>query len=103
MLGEVTLDHDLCLGWVFGSRFSEFTDQAVLESSPQSLDSALGLRGACRDQGDPEFAQASSHLGGRPLVLELLLHGRFSIGPKDRVSVGIDRLWQSVLVEDLCE
>ena len=33
----------------------EFTDQAVLESSPQSLDSALGLRGACRDQGHPEL------------------------------------------------
>ena len=69
MLGEVTLDHDLCLGWVFGSRSSEFTDQPVLESSPQSLDSALGLRGACRDQCHPELFQASSHLGGGTLVL----------------------------------
>ena len=55
MLGEMTLEHDLRLGLVFGPRSSEFTDQAVLESSPQSLDSALGLRGACRDQGHPEL------------------------------------------------
>src|SRR5262249_13853447 len=40
MVGEMTLEQDLRLGLVFSSRFSEFTDQAVLESSPQSLDSA---------------------------------------------------------------
>ena len=69
MLGEVTLEQDLRLGLGFSPRSSEFTNQAVLEGSPQSLDSALGLRGACRDQGDPELLQASSHLGGRTLVL----------------------------------
>src|SRR4029434_9217980 len=69
MLGEVTLEHDLRLGWVFGPRFSEFTDQPVLEGSPQSLDSALGLRGAGRDQGHPKLLEASAHLGGRTLVL----------------------------------
>src|SRR5499426_859443 len=69
MLGEVTLEHDLRLGLSFGSRSSEFTDQSVLESSPQSLDSALGLGGAGRDQGHPELLQASAHLGGRTLVL----------------------------------
>src|SRR6516225_8013177 len=36
MLGEMTLEHDLCLGWGFRSRSSEFTDQPVLES-PHSL------------------------------------------------------------------
>ena len=45
MLGEVTLEHDLRLGFGFCPRSSEFADQAVLKSSPQSLDSALGLRG----------------------------------------------------------
>src|SRR4029453_13515756 len=55
VLGEVTLEHDLCLGLSFSSRPSEFTDQSVLERSPQSLDSALGLRGTCRDQGHPEL------------------------------------------------
>ena len=68
MLGEMPFKHDLCLGWGISSRSSEFTDQPVLESPPQSLDSALGLRGACRDQGYPELFQASSHLGGRTLV-----------------------------------
>ena len=69
MLGEMPLEHDLRLGLVFGPRSSEFTDQPVLESSPQPLDSGLGLRGACRDQGHPELFQPSSHLGGRTLVL----------------------------------
>src|SRR5262249_25018051 len=46
--GEVTLEHDLRLGLGFSSCASEFTDQPVLESSPQSLDSAFGLRGAGR-------------------------------------------------------
>src|SRR5262249_55170418 len=41
MLGEIALEHDLCLGWGFRSRSSEFTDQPVLESSPQSLDLPL--------------------------------------------------------------
>src|SRR5215472_15615941 len=63
MLGEIALEHDLCLGWGFRSRSSEFTDQPVLESSPQSFDSAFGLRGAGRDQGYPELLQASAHLG----------------------------------------
>src|SRR4029450_4807798 len=101
MLGEVTLEQDLRLGWVFGPRFSEFTDQPVLEGSPQPLDSALGLWGAGRDQGHPELLQPSAHLGGRTLVLQLLLQSRFSIGPKDRVTVGIDRLRQTVLLENL--
>jgi len=60
MLGEIALEHDLRLGLSFGSRSSEFTDQPVLESSPQSLDSAFGLRGAGRDQGYPELLQASA-------------------------------------------
>ena len=51
VLGELTLEHDLRLGLVFRPRSSEFTDQAVLESSPQPLDSALGLRRTGRDQG----------------------------------------------------
>src|SRR5262249_57316357 len=37
VLGEVTLEHNLRLGLSFGSRSAEFTDQSVLESSPQSL------------------------------------------------------------------
>src|SRR5215813_13914872 len=53
VLREVTLEHDLRLGWGFRRRSSEFTDQPILESSPQSLDSAFGLRGAGRDQGYP--------------------------------------------------
>src|SRR5262245_36960636 len=69
MLREMTLEQDLCLGLSFSSRPSEFTDQSVLERSPQSLDSALGLRGACRDRGDPELLQASAHFCGRTLVL----------------------------------
>jgi len=69
MLGEVTLEQDLRLGWVFSPRSSEFTDQSVLESSPQPLDSTLGLRGACRDQCHCELFQPSAHLGGRTLVL----------------------------------
>src|SRR5262244_2629650 len=101
MLGEIALEHDLCLGWGFRSRSSEFTDQPVLESSPQSLDSAFGLRRTCWDQRYPELLQASAHLGGRPMVLKLILKGRFSIGPKDRVPVGIDGLRESMLVEDL--
>src|SRR5262249_10615575 len=63
MSGEIALEHDLCLGWGFRSPSSEFTDQPVLESSPQSLDSAFGLRGAGRDQGYPELLQASAYLG----------------------------------------
>jgi hypothetical protein len=63
MLGERALEHDLCLGWVFRSRSSEFTDQPVLESSPQSLDSAFGLRRTCWDEGYPELLQASAYLG----------------------------------------
>src|SRR5262249_1551537 len=31
IVGEMTLEHDLRLGLVFSSRFSEFTDQSVLE------------------------------------------------------------------------
>src|SRR5215467_14407558 len=58
MVGEIALEHDLCLGWGFRSRSSEFTDQPVLESFPQSFDSAFGLRGAGRDQGYPELLQA---------------------------------------------
>src|SRR5262249_44058365 len=46
MLGEIALEHDLCLGWGFRSRSSEFTDQPVLESAPQSFDSAFGLWGS---------------------------------------------------------
>src|SRR5262245_21968269 len=69
VLGEIALEHNLRLGLSFGPRSSEFTDQSVLESSPQSLDSALGLGGAGRDQGHPELLQASAHLGGRTLVL----------------------------------
>ena len=63
MLGKMPFKHDLCLGWIFRSRFSEFTDQPVLERSPQSLDSPFGLRGAGRDQGYPELLQASAYLG----------------------------------------
>jgi hypothetical protein len=55
VLREVTLEHDLRLGWIFRRRLSEFTDQPVLKSSPQSLDSTLGLWGAGRDQGHPEL------------------------------------------------
>src|SRR5262249_28526102 len=63
VLREIALEHDLCLGWGFSSCASEFTDQPVLESSPQSFDSAFGLRGAGRDQGYPELLQASAYLG----------------------------------------
>ena len=63
VLGEMPFEHDLCLGWGFRSRSSEFTDQPVLESSPQSLDSALGLRRTCWDQGHPELLQGSAYLG----------------------------------------
>src|SRR5262245_45341008 len=63
VLREVTLEHDLRLGLTFSSCASEFTDQPILESSPQSLDSALSLRGAGRDQGYPELLKASAHLG----------------------------------------
>ena len=101
VLGEMPFKHDLCLGWGFRSRSSEFTDQPVLEGSPQSLDSAFGLRRTCWDEGDPELLQASADLGSRPLILQLLLDCRFSVSPKDRVTVGIDLLRQSVLVEDL--
>src|SRR5215510_7420704 len=69
VLGEIALEHDLCLGLAFSSCASEFTDQPILESSPQSLDSAFGLRRTCWDQRYPELLQASAHLGGRPLVL----------------------------------
>src|SRR5262245_4481170 len=63
VLREVTLEHDLRLGWGFRSRSSEFTDQPVLESSPQSLDSAFGLRRTCWDEGYSELLQASAYLG----------------------------------------
>src|SRR5215468_10288713 len=63
VLREVTLEHDLRLGWGFRRRSSEFTDQPVLESSPQSFDSAFGLWGAGRDQGYPELLQSSAYLG----------------------------------------
>lgn len=48
MLGEVTLQHGLCLLLGLGSRYSQLTDEPVLKGFPQSFDSALGLRGACR-------------------------------------------------------
>ena len=78
MFGEVPLEHDLRLGFGLSPGSSEFTDQSILERSPQSFDSALGLRGACRDQGYPKLLEASAYLGARPLVLELFLDGRFS-------------------------
>src|SRR5262249_32419621 len=62
VLREVTLEHDLRLGWGFRRRSSEFTDQPVLKSSPQSLDSAFGLRRTCWDEGYSELLQASAYL-----------------------------------------
>ena len=46
VLAEVAIEHGLGLGGGFGFGQSQFTDQSVLESSPQSFDPSLGLRGA---------------------------------------------------------
>jgi hypothetical protein len=62
----------LGLGWGFGSGQPQLTNQSVLKGSPQPLDSTLGLRRACQDQGPRVVLTsaylASAYLGGRPFV-----------------------------------
>jgi hypothetical protein len=53
--GEITIQDRLGLGWGFGSGHPQLTNQSVLKGSPQPLDSTLGLRRACQDQGHPEL------------------------------------------------
>src|ERR1044071_1840315 len=43
MHGEMAIKHDGCFLHVFGLGQPQLTDQPVLESVPQSFDSALGL------------------------------------------------------------
>lgn len=46
VLAEVSIEHGLRLGKCLALANLSFTDQSVLESSPQSFDPSLGLRGA---------------------------------------------------------
>ena len=68
MLGQIAIEHGLSLFSGFGLGQSQFTDQPVLESSPQSLDSSLGLRGTGENEGDPEFIEGSTHFGQRTFI-----------------------------------
>ena len=100
MLREVALQHGLGLVKSFGFGESQLTDQSILESAPQSFDPALGLGGTGKNQGNPELIEASAHLGTGSFVDQLLLEGGLPIGPEHRVAVGVDRLGQSVVLED---
>ncbi len=63
MLWPITIEHGLSLLNSLGFGQPQFTDQSVLEGSPQSFDPPLGLRRAGEDQGDPEFIERSAHFG----------------------------------------
>src|SRR5688500_9189824 len=55
MHGEVPIQDGLSLFHALSLGQPQLTDQPILESVPQSLDSPLGLRGMGQDQSHPEL------------------------------------------------
>lgn len=55
MHGEVAVQHGLGLSFGLGSGQPQLTEEAVLKSSPQSLDASLGLGRSSQDKVHPEF------------------------------------------------
>jgi hypothetical protein len=53
----------------------QLADEAVLQRLPETLDAALGLRGAGGDEPDPELAQEAAEVRGVLAATQLLLDG----------------------------
>lgn len=81
---------------------TEFTDQAVLEGSPEAFDVSLGLRGVSWDLLDAEFVEGSSDLGWELLAGQLLGHRPVGIvALEDAVAVAIEAEGHAVTGEEL--
>ncbi len=81
------------------SREAQHGHQAILASSPKTLDPALGLRASSRDRDDPEFGEGPADLGS------VGAHRGARAGrAKDARSIPIDRVRQAIagghLVQD---
>ena len=81
---------------------TEFTDQAILEGSPEAFDVSLGLRGVSWDLLDAEFVEGSSDLGWELLAGQLLGHRPVRIvALEDAVAVAIEAEGHAVTGDEL--
>ena len=54
---------------------TELAGEAILEHTPETLDTAFGLRAAGGDEGDAELIESTTELSGLAFAGELFLHG----------------------------
>ena len=74
-VGQERCEHMIGVLQSAGVSQSEFTDEAVLERAPETLDAAFGLRGVGGDLLDAEFFQGASDVGRKLMTGEFFGDG----------------------------